>query len=262
MATKTKQLDFTSISAAPVKSFFVTMLTRDIKLEEAILDLLDNCVDGILRTKKGLTGQEPYKGFYANIEFNKSSFTISDNCGGISEKLKDYAFRMGRSDDRPKDESGAVGVYGIGMKRAIFKMGENCLISTQNNNYRFEVEIDREWIKSKSWDIPVKAMKRQMKEDGTTIYITDLLPEIKTRFGGDAESFFSVLERMVATHYAFIIDKGFEVKINRHVIKPRPTKLVYSRTSKNSIKPFIFEAKDNNVEIFLTVGFTRLTCPQ
>ena len=40
------------VNAAPVKSFFVSMLTRDIKLEEAILDLLDNCVDGIIRSNQ------------------------------------------------------------------------------------------------------------------------------------------------------------------------------------------------------------------
>jgi hypothetical protein len=34
------------ISAEPTKSFFVDMLTRDIALEQAILDLVDNSVDG------------------------------------------------------------------------------------------------------------------------------------------------------------------------------------------------------------------------
>ena len=37
------------VDASPVKSFFVQMLTRDIELSDAILDLLDNCIDGILR---------------------------------------------------------------------------------------------------------------------------------------------------------------------------------------------------------------------
>ena len=39
-----------SIEASPTKAFFVQMLTRDIDLKAAILDLLDNCVDGIHRT--------------------------------------------------------------------------------------------------------------------------------------------------------------------------------------------------------------------
>jgi len=45
----TPATEYEPIDASPVKLFFVSMLTRDIPLEEAILDLLDNCVDGILR---------------------------------------------------------------------------------------------------------------------------------------------------------------------------------------------------------------------
>ena len=42
--------DAIHISASPTKTFFVRMLTRDIDLRYAILDLLDNCVDGIVHT--------------------------------------------------------------------------------------------------------------------------------------------------------------------------------------------------------------------
>jgi hypothetical protein len=36
----------TEIDAEPTKAFFIDMLTRDIPLDQAILDLVDNCVDG------------------------------------------------------------------------------------------------------------------------------------------------------------------------------------------------------------------------
>lgn len=248
--------NYISVDAFPVKSFFVTMMTRDIKLEDAILDLLDNCVDGVLRSKK-TRGKQPYKGFYAEIDFNKDTFTISDNCGGIPWKLKDYAFRMGRPAERPTEAKGSVGVYGIGMKRAIFKIGKHSLISTQNHNERYEVEISPEWIDSEDWKIPVTEAKKTKKEDGTTILISDLYSGIKAQFGEDSKSFYNELEKIVATHYAFIIDKGFQVIINGQTVKPRPTKLVFSRGQKTSIRPFIFEAEVDGVEVFLTVGFTR-----
>src|SRR4030065_334637 len=103
MSTNSK-FDYEPVDASPVKSFFVSMLTRDIKLEEAILDLLDNCVDGILRTKKRSGGKKPYAGFKAEVVFKKDSFMISDNCGGIPWSLHDYAFRLGRAKNRPADE--------------------------------------------------------------------------------------------------------------------------------------------------------------
>ena len=55
------------VEAKPVKSFFVEMLTRDIDLVDAILDLLDNCVDGILRLRSRL--KTPF--FYLILLSNK-----------------------------------------------------------------------------------------------------------------------------------------------------------------------------------------------
>ena len=42
----------TYADAKPTKAFFVNMLVRDIELKDALLDLLDNCVDGALRKTK------------------------------------------------------------------------------------------------------------------------------------------------------------------------------------------------------------------
>ncbi|KKL84912.1 hypothetical protein LCGC14_1959980 [marine sediment metagenome] len=256
---KVKQIKYEPLEASPVKSFFVRMLTRDIELGEAILDLLDNCVDGILRTKKKNEGNKPYEGFRAEIEFNKDTFTISDNCGGIPWKLHDYAFRMGRATNHPPDVPGTVGVYGIGMKRAIFKIGRHCLISTRNGDHRYEVEITPKWLDDESdWKIPVANAKRPMDEEGTTIVVGELNPGITERFNEGAKSFQQSLDRMVSTHYSYIIDKGFEVKINGQPIKPRTTKLIFNDTQeKASIRPFIFKTKKDGVDVFLSVGFTR-----
>lgn len=69
---------------APTKEFFVGMLTRDIELSDAILDLLDNCLDGVVRQKKGIdktTTSDYYAGFFSHISISKDSFIIEDNCG-------------------------------------------------------------------------------------------------------------------------------------------------------------------------------------
>ena len=251
---------YATVDASPVKSFFVSMLTRDINLEGAILDLLDNCVDGILRSN-GQNGARPYQGFKADIEFKSDSFSIADNCGGIPWSLHDYAFRMGRSPDRPADAPGSVGVYGIGMKRAIFKIGKHCLISTRNSADEYEVEISPDWIADEtSWEIPVRSSSISMDHDGTTILVGDLNPGISETFDSGAEAFQTELYRMVSTHYAYIIDKGFEVTINGVLVKPRTTKMVYDdrKTARDdAIKPFMFKSTSNGVDVYLTVGFTR-----
>ena len=93
------------------------MLVRDIELNDAILDLLDNCVDGAMRSANLQTraGNTPYLGYKALITFDQDRFSIVDNCGGIDTDLAEtYAFRMGRKDAERDHDLPTVGVYGIG----------------------------------------------------------------------------------------------------------------------------------------------------
>ncbi len=255
-----QQNKYVTVDASPVKSFFVSMLTRDIQLEEAILDLLDNCVDGVLRSKGG-SGARPYEGFKADISFDATSFSISDNCGGIPWDLHEYAFRMGRSPERSFDAPGSVGVYGIGMKRAIFKIGRHCLLSTRNAEDQYDVEITSDWLDDETgWDIPVRESDRPTSYDGTTIVIGELYPGVAKTFADGIKSFKSDLKRMIATHYAYIIDKGFEVTVDGDAVSPRTTKIVYDRrqtAGADAIRPFVFKAAADGVEVYLAVGFTR-----
>lgn len=251
---------YEAVPASPVKSFFVTMLTRDIQLADAILDLLDNCVDGILRTKGKAV--ESYEGFFATITFDKTHFMIHDNCGGIPWDLHDYAFRLGSPPHQPKRKKlPMVGVYGIGMKRAVFKIGQHCLITTRHDPDSYEVEIIPDWLVDESdWSLPVAPAKKTMKEPGTTIYISQLNEGIAKTFGEGAEAFHSELFRRVAEQYAFIIAKGFRVTINKTAVEPRPTRLVFmpptgKRTS--GIAPFMYKADVDGVQVFLAIGLTR-----
>ena len=252
---------YTPVSAAPVKSFFVSMLTRDIDLDEAILDLLDNCVDGIRR--KGVKeGEQPYEGYWAEITFDRQTFSIADNCGGIPWELSNYAFRMGRDPEREPDATGVVGVYGIGMKRAIFKMGRSCVISTQSGEDKYEVNIVPEWLRDEAaWDLPVTERETFMSQDGTVIVVGDLHEGIIDRFVDEVSSFQTELIGLIASHYAFIIEKGFKVIVNNQVVHSWLQRLIYEtdgQHSKNTIQPFIYKGTtDTNVEVFLAVGFTR-----
>lgn len=87
-------------NGSPTKEFFVEMLTRDIELNDAILDLLDNCLDGVVRAcseKNKLQTEDFYTSYEASINLSATEFSITDNCGGIPrDKAENYAFRMGR----------------------------------------------------------------------------------------------------------------------------------------------------------------------
>lgn len=88
-------------SAEPDKRLFIEMLTRDIELIPAILDLWDNSIDGAMRRlngRKSAPGTSPLEGNKITIAIDGSQFAITDNCGGIPlEVAKNYAFRFGRA---------------------------------------------------------------------------------------------------------------------------------------------------------------------
>ena len=75
----------TTAIGMPTKDFFVGMLTRDIEINDAILDLLDNCLDGVVRSRSDtnkLSDVNFYKGFSSKITITSDTFAIEDNCGG------------------------------------------------------------------------------------------------------------------------------------------------------------------------------------
>jgi hypothetical protein len=259
-----KREEIKSVRSTPAKSFFVSMLTRDIELADAILDLLDNCVDGALRTRPAeVAAKDSLEGYWAHINFNETMFRIEDNCGGIPWKLaRDYAFCLGRPDAADEyDVKGQIGVVGIGMKRAIFKMGRDCLVHSHHELDTFLVTIPPQWFDDdQDWD-PFKAEREKplSKETGTTIEIRQL--DEATQLAFKAGSSFSVdFPAIVGETYSYLIQKGFTVLINGVQVKRKPVRLCFEsaenlNNGKSLIRPYIYEAKIGNVDVFFAVGY-------
>lgn len=126
------------IDASPTKDFFILMLVRDIELMDAIADLVDNCVDGARRTRP----RGDYDGLWVRVETTAESFRIADNCGGIAVDLaRNYAFRFGRPAGMPQTKH-SVGQFGIGMKRALFKLGRKFTVDSTTTMSHFKVDVD------------------------------------------------------------------------------------------------------------------------
>lgn len=259
-----------SVSAFPSKWFFVEMLTRDIELKDAILDLLDNCLDGAVRTIEAKTKEhhelgnddEPYKGFKASIEYGKKFFRISDNCGGMDRKtLVDHAFRLGRpSFERDKDIS-TVGLYGIGMKRAIFKLGRSCTVTTRNEDEAYRITITPDWLADdKNWELPLEEVPIKGLQKGTVIEVTNLRDEVASVFDtSKSKAFDESFKTLVSTHYSYIIHKKFEVDINSDKVRPKEIHLRFDEESlgKNKLAPYMFRGVFGTVSVDLVVGLYR-----
>ncbi|MFZ7309773.1 ATP-binding protein [Comamonas jiangduensis] len=246
--------------AYPAKRFFVEMLTRDIDLEAAILDLLDNCVDGCLRAGPIAPAVEgkPYAGYFANITINQDGFKIEDNCGGIEPTLaEEYAFRFGRKDADRDRNIATVGVYGIGMKRAIFKLGTHCLIKSSHPSGGFTVEINKHWMDSDDeWSLPMTEIAPNQPY-GTSIHVTALHPGISNIFNFTNGSYIDNFSKKLQKSYTYIIEKGFKVRVNGVEIVSKPINILVDPNAFNDeqgITPYVYLANHDGVEIKLTFG--------
>lgn len=249
------------VELVPAKRFFVEMLTRDIDLVDAILDLIDNSLDGAMRLLNGNnSGEEPYKDFKVRISFDSEHFQISDNCGGIPKNVAiKSAFRMGRHDSERDKDLPTVGVYGIGMKRAIFKMGEDSVVTCNTQEGSYKVEISSEWMKSdNNWHLPLIDLDHKTETYGTSIRIQELREGIRLQFGN--QDFIDDLHRVVSTHFSYIINKGLEVYINGRLITPSISVIRFAKNFSNkreSIAPFIYENNIDGVDVDVAIGFYR-----
>ena len=255
--------------ASPSKEFFVNMLTRDIELEDAVLDLLDNCVDGILRSKPKLSDEKPYADFWAKITFCKDYFKIEDNCGGIPKDVaKKYAFSMGRQSASKLDSSGAtIGMYGIGMKRAIFKMGRDATVSSHHDLDAYSVKFTSDWMSDDKWsDLPMYALEKgELKQKGTVIEVHQLMADVAPHFSDDR--WIERFRTIVSQHYAFIISKGFSITVDNgektnasnEPIKAESFSLLSSKyiNEQEKLEPYIYTGELKGVKIEIYAGFYR-----
>ena len=98
------------VKANPTKEFFVNMLIRDILLKQAIIELIDNSIDGARTIRE----KNQFDGLEIKVSFNNEKFAIEDNCGGIPlDVAANYAFRFGRSNSRETTGKETTGIFGI-----------------------------------------------------------------------------------------------------------------------------------------------------
>jgi hypothetical protein len=233
----TNPMDTTRIDAMPTKDFFISMLVRDIDLVDAIADLFDNCVDGARRMKP--IGK--YDGLHLRIKTSPSEFTIIDNCGGIPvDVARFYAFRFGRPEGMPSTKHG-IGQFGIGMKRALFKLGKKFLVESTTKDASFKIRVDvDEWKKSEEWNFSFEQLeegqRNRAEHCGTKIVVTELNEGIANSFG--LENFKNRLREKLEAKHRETMAKGLEVRLNSVQLRFTPSVLLQHR---DELRPAFFE---------------------
>jgi hypothetical protein len=218
------------VDATPARRFFVSMLVRDIELMPAIIDLVDNSADGAKRIRPE-AGEDRYAGLRVDVEVSPERFMIEDNCGGMDIELaREYAFKFGRAMDA-QGPIGEVGQFGIGMKRALFKMGECFCVKSATEGNRFTLPVDvRSWTaeKGNDWSFRFGEAEEDVEipedEVGTEIVVTNLHEFVAEEFGQDR--FVNRLRQQIALRELRLLQQGLDIRVNGEPLKAHPPLLL------------------------------------
>ena len=219
--------------ANPAKRLFISLLTRDISMAAAFLDLIDNSLNSalqphatILRTAQdfadALTKDDLSPDTHIRLSLSPDRIRVADNAGGISlDDAQHRVFRFGRPDDA-QHVSDRLSVYGLGLKRAFFKLGRQITIVSDHVDGGFELHLDvTEWSKTLglpwSFDL-IRRSPSDSSRTGTRIEITNLYPEVTMRLQDDV--FEGALRQTITDTYAYFLTKFVRITLNDYTIEP------------------------------------------
>ncbi len=242
--------DYIKAEAEPTKEFFVDMITRDIPVDRAILDLIDNSVDGAHR----IASDEDFNGLRVELSINEDLFIIKDNCGGIPKNIAEtQAFVFGKPKDY-KSEKHSIGRFGIGMKRALFKIGKHFKIISHENDFSFKLDENTdEWVSRVEWDFQLEVIDQEA-DFGTEIIIDNIHTGIQNDF--NLQYFIDELIKEVSKTHSLIIQKGFSIIINGAEVYPEPFLLKHSEHLVPEVISLVHnvEGKEVNIKIYAGLG--------
>jgi len=254
-----------TINTMPSKTFFVDMLIRDLSLTDALLDLADNSVDklvtrlGIDATKAVMSsaGTPPDQATTISLRCNADEFVIEDTSGGMTKKdIEERVFVLGNS--KLQSDAPGLSVYGIGMKRAFFKIGNYVeLLTKSDSEGELAVTWDIPQWKSdpKNWNLPFSEpdqlnIKRESLTPGTTIRVSQLHPDISEAF--NRISFQNDLRDRLETVYAAFLAAGVSIKLGDDPIVSDFPQFGVSEEIKKARHSF----KVGDVDVDIHVGVT------
>lgn len=205
------------VDTSPTKEVVVSSLTRDASVDACIFDLIDNAIDAarnttfeISRADESHILLESYEGFTIELSLSGSEFKIEDNCGGIPvSRLSQSVLRFGE----PSTQHMGIGVFGVGLNRALFKIGKVSTLDTDTGSQRATLTLDADKYLEKEDDWSLQAVQLPSAgRRGTTITIRDLPPDISSDFADPERP--RTLRAEVGRRYGRFLEKGLVVKVN------------------------------------------------
>ena len=186
---------------------------------------------------------------FVHLRLAADRFEIEDNCGGIPlAEARDYAFNFGRRTGAPPVPPDSIGIYGIGMKRALFKLGKQIEIrsSTKEDSFQTSIPVTK-WEAEDEWEFDI-VPGLPLASAGTRIKVTQLNPEIGKELIDPV--FQNTLSRDISRGYALFMRDGLEITLNSIPINPTYFKLLVGQ----DFAPLRTTYMDDGVQVEITAG--------
>lgn len=213
--------------ASPEKRLFISLITRDIPLVAAFLDLIDNSINAAVEPASDrLRTAEDYLNLFQDetvtptvdvfLTVTAEQVEIRDTALGISaDTAVKHVFKFGRPPGGAHVED-RLSVYGIGLKRAIFKLGNKIAIHSDHKDGGFDLKLNvAEWEKDTKQPWTFAITHRPLinaNETGTRIIVKELYDETRRRLSDGI--FLGQLKEAIGRTYAFYLAKFVNIYVN------------------------------------------------
>ena len=189
----------------PSKEYFINLLTKDITVENAICELINNAVSRY-NYQRDTLGLDEY---WISVQMKNNCIQIWDNCGAIEDV--DLLKEKLRFDKIKKEEDDSLVI-------ALLKCGDRIELELNNNINSYLIKIDSK-TEINSWKLIDQESFSSDKPKGLRIIIKDIYPDIKCKL--ESGTLDRNLRSIVATKYRYLLDNNIKIKINDKFIESR-----------------------------------------
>lgn len=205
MSKATIKREVSSVDGTPIKRVFMSIIS-DYDLRTGLCELIDNAVD--LWTANG---QPHGMKIRVMLDSSRQLISVEDNAGGVPGESLHLLIAPGAS-HHPAGHD-AIGVFGVGSKRAAVALGERVEIRTRHKKKQtFQIDLTPEWLGTDAWNMPVYEVPDI--EPGTTrIDVSHL------RQTFDDEDVMA-MRRHVSETYASFLEHGCEIVVEGIELQP------------------------------------------
>jgi hypothetical protein len=246
--------------ATPEKRLFVSLITRDITLADAILDLIDNSINAAMHdVANPLNSAKAFHSFLTSsktklratirVDISPTKISVIDDAGGIQFKhARDGIFHFGAVEQSTRDR---LSVFGIGMKRALFKIGNDISIVSDHPDGGFALDLDAgkwETTPQDKWGFEIDARpKSNSPNPGTRINISGLHDDVRKRISDSL--FLTSLRDKIAKTYSYFLGRFIKIFLNNRDVSPITFDIGSNFTHESFTK--------DGVEYDITTGISR-----